>query len=353
MCVSVFVGQGYFHPNVIRRWVPVTDGLASKMDEPGWKLWILLEANRRLLAFLLTVGVFIAIVLIGTLAPAPLRELVVLDRVTDRLFQALTTSLITGVTIVVTINQLVLSQEIGAVVDQRSRMEGSLKFRSDLEVLLDEPMVPAGPADIFQRLADAVEEGARRFEEEAIAAGVEEPEITAFVGRILERTDYIDEQLEDATFGRYDVLSPVLGFDYSAHIAEADQISGAYGSELGLDARATLTGLTRRLKFFGLAREHFKTLYFQWELVDLSRSVLYLFVPALIVSMSMMVFLDPQAVPAGGGPIDGLLLLVALATAISLSPFLLVVSYVLRVATVAKRTLAIGPFVLHGTDDDE
>jgi hypothetical protein len=41
---------------------------------------------------------------------------------------------------------------------------------------------------------------------------------------------------------------------------------------------------------------------------------------------------------------------VSAATALSLAPFALLGAYVLRIVTVTKRTLAIGPFVLRETD---
>jgi hypothetical protein len=42
------------------------------------------------------------------------------------MFQGMTTATITGVTLVVTLSQLVFSQELGAVGDQRERMEGTI-----------------------------------------------------------------------------------------------------------------------------------------------------------------------------------------------------------------------------------
>jgi hypothetical protein len=62
---------------------------------------------------------------------------------------------------------------------------------------------------------------------------------------------------------------------------------------------------------------------------------------------------DPAAVTGATLGVDDLVLLVSAATAIALSPFAILLSYVLRIVTVAKRTLAIGPFVLQdgGRDD--
>jgi hypothetical protein len=44
-------------------------------------------------------------------------------------------------------------------------------------------------------------------------------------------------------------------------------------------------------------------------------------------------------------------LVVSVAIGFAVLPFAVLLSYVLRIATVAKRTLSIGPFVLRTTDD--
>ncbi|MEF8852244.1 MAG: hypothetical protein V5A44_02750 [Haloarculaceae archaeon] len=105
------------------------------------------------------------------------------------------------------------------------------------------------------------------------------------------------------------------------------------------------------LTFFGPAREHVKTLYFRWELVDLSRVILYAAVPALLVSIGMLLFgNDPSVVSGATLDIANLVWIVAGAVAVAVLPFALLVAYVLRIASVAKRTLAVGPFVLRDAD---
>jgi hypothetical protein len=82
--------------------------------------------------------------------------------------------------------------------------------------------------------------------------------------------------------------------------------------------------------------------------------MLYSAVPALVVTIASILTLD------NAGSVSGSLFGVAnqswvvlLAVTVSLAPFALLLAYVLRIATVAKRTLAIGPFVLRDTDYSE
>lgn len=69
--------------------------------------------------------------------------------------------------------------------------------------------------------------------------------------------------------------------------------------------------------------------------------------PSDMVSVSMILYLDnPSTIRGATLGIDNLVWVVSSAVAVALVPFMLLLSYILRIATVAKRTLAIGPFVL-------
>ena len=100
------------------------------------------------------------------------------------------------------------------------------------------------------------------------------------------------------------------------------------------------------LGFYGPAREHIKTLYFQWQLVDLSRGVLYPSIPALAVTSGLAMFLAPTSFPGTFLGIGNLVWIVSAGMAIGALPFLFVTAFMLRLVTIIKRTLAIGPFIL-------
>jgi hypothetical protein len=155
-------------------------------------------------------------------------------------------------------------------------------------------------------------------------------------------------RLADARFGSFDVVAAVLE-DYSLHIVGARRLRVRVEDDA---ADGALADLVEVLELFGPAREHFRTLYFQWALINLSRAVLYAAVPALVVSIAMILFADtPGALPGTVLGVDALLLAVVTAATVGLSPFAILLSYILRIGTAAKRTLAIGPFALSESDD--
>jgi len=316
------------------------------------KLWLLLDANRRVITAALVVVVFAVLVAVGTLGPVEIRESMSQSDPVETAFQGFLTAIITGVTLVVTLNQLVLSQELGGVGDQRERMSGSMSFRSDVEDTVEAGVAPPEPAEFLQALLDST---AASADDLADAAGDSDDQ--QFVERaeklaegVAGNANAVADRLDDSEFGAFDVLSAALDFNYSWKVYEARRLREDHDS-LSPAAEDALDDLVDTLTFFGPAREHVKTLYFRWELVDLSRAMLYAAVPALLVSVTMILYVtDPAMISGVTLGVDNLVWLTSAAVAVAVLPFALLLAYVLRIATVAKRTLAIGPFVLRDTD---
>ena len=65
--------------------------------------------------------------------------------------------------------------------------------------------------------------------------------------------------------------------------------------------------------------------------------------------------LDALSLPLTGTTlgVNHFVWVVAAAASVALAPFAILLSFILRLGTVAKRTLSIGPFILRTTADDE
>ena len=331
------------------------DTMAERSVEPTWKHVLLLNANRWLVTAGLMAVVFGGLLVVALVSPVSLRALVGTGDPVETLFQALTTALITGVTLVVTINSLVLSQELGAVEDQRKRLEGAIEFRADVETSIDAPISPPEPSSFVLAIVAASEERADDFraavsesQDDALVERVDE-----FVDNLTTHADAIRDELEDAQFGTYDVVKAALDYNYSWKIFRARRIKNSHADSFTDEARDAYDDLLESLKLFGLARVHFKTLYFQWELINLSRAMMYVAVPALVVTISMLLFFDTDAVTGTVLGIDVAVWIVVAASTVAVTPFLLLIAFILRIATIAKRTLAIGPFILRESSRGE
>ena len=331
----------------------LADTMRERADGNRLKLWVLLDASRWVVAAVPVVGIFLALVLLGTLDPSPLAAAVERKDPIETTFQGFLTAIITGVTLVVTLNQLVIAQELGAVGDQRERMDEAMAFREDVEEATGVPAAPPEPAAFLRSVVDATSARAADLAD-AVAEGDDDRlhrRIDTLVDGVKGNADAVTDRLANAQFGTFEVLVAALGYNYSWKIYEARRIQSAHSEELSAEADRALDRLVRTLTYFGPAREHFKTLYFQWEIVNLSRAILYAAVPALLVSVAMILFVsDIETVTGVTLGVDNLLWLVSGAVSLALVPFMLLLSYILRIATVAKRTLAIGPFILRESD---
>ena len=327
------------------------DTLRGRAEKSRWKLWLLLEADRWLVSTLLLAAVLFSLTVLGYLYPGAEEAIRGADSV-DTVFQALLTATITGVTLVLTLNQLVLSQELGSVGDQRERMEGAVQFRQDVANSIDAPVAPSRPAQFLRALVESADKTANRLLDEV--SGSEEAvadEVDKYARSVSENARGVSEGLDGARFGRFDVISSALNFNYSGKIFNARHIKEVHADTLSDEANDEIEHLIRVLQMFGLAREHFKTLYFQWDLIDLSRRILVASVPALLVSTAMVLFVNTETYGWSVYGVDTLVPFVSVAVTVALLPFVILLAYVIRIATVTKRTLSIGPFVLRETEE--
>jgi len=332
------------------------DTMRERASTSGTLFGLLVETNRLLLVAGLFVAIFGALLALGVVIPSAGQLFISGDPI-ETAFQAFVGATITGVTLVVTLNQLVLSQEFGAVGDQRERMDAAVQFREDVESTLDAAISPPEPAAFLRALVDVTGERAetlreRVAEDDSLDEAVRD-RVTTLAADIAANADAVGEAVDDTQFGTFEVVSAALDFNYSWKLYSARRVRAEDGQQLTDEQSEAVEELIDALELFGPAREHFKTLYFQWELTALSRIILAASLPSLVVSVSMVLFYDPAAIAGSiaGAPLS--LWVAAGAATVALVPFLVLLSYVLRISVVTQRTLSIGPFTLRETDREE
>jgi len=327
--------------------IGTADTMRGRANQSRLRLWLLLGANRLHVAVGLTLAVFVAFVVSVTLLHPPFARQIESGDTIETMFSTMISVIVTGTTLVVTIGQLVLSQENGPLGDQRERMANAMDFRDFTEELIGTP----SPADPSQFLGELIGVTKRRVEQ--LRDSVEDSEneqlreeVDEFADSVSGNADEVRDQLEGASFGSFDVLFAALNYNYSWKIYQVERIAADHGDSLSEEGTTALEELKTALSLFGPAREHVKTLYFQWALIDLSQWILYTAIPALAVAGIMLAVVDAGTFPGRSLWFDHVVLVVGGAFALTLAPFMLFVSYVLRIVTVAKRTLAIEPLIL-------
>ncbi|MFA9426010.1 hypothetical protein [Natronorubrum sp. A-ect3] len=321
----------------------------------GARLWLLLRLNRWAFTGIILGIVYVVLVASSVVDLTPLRVIVDNQDGIEFLFSAFIGAIITGTSIVVTINQLVLSQELGAIGDQRNRMQEAMTFRQDVEETIEEDVSPPEPAAFLYELVDGVHE--RAIELEDVMQDERDEELREKVSDYVEdatgNAETVKKDLENAQFGTFGVIWNALNFNYSRKIYDARRIRSDHEDSLSDEANEKLDHTIETLKLFGPAREHFKTLYFQWELINLSRALLYISIPSLTVMGLMIMYIDGNALLGTTFGIDNLVWVASAGFVVGLSPFVIFIAYILRIATIAKRTLAMGPFILRESERDE
>lgn len=327
--------------------IGTADTMLDRAGKSRWKLWLLLRANRLLLAGGLTAVVFVGFVIVIAGLSPPFVKQIVSGATIETMFSTMIVVIVTGTTFVVTIAQLVLSQENGPLGDQRDRMSNAMDVRDFTEELIGSPS-PATPSAFLSEIIDVTAQRSR-----TLRASVDETdndalreEVDEFAESVIGNAETVRDQLEGAQFGSFDVLFAALNFNYSWKIFQVERIANEYEGSLDDREYGLLEDLKTALSLYGPAREHVKTLYFQWALIDLSRLILYAAVPTLVISGIMLAVVDAGTFPGSTLGVDHIIFVVGAAFAVTLVPFLLFISYLLRILTIAKRTLAIEPLIL-------
>ncbi|MGM0718833.1 MAG: hypothetical protein ACQET5_17060, partial [Halobacteriota archaeon] len=164
-----------------------SDRLESRTAGSRYWMRLLIQTNRWLLVAVVLAVIFCLLVVTSQLGLAPLREIAATQNGVRYLFSPFIGAIITGTSIVVTINQLVLSQELGAVGDQRERMQESLAFQTDVESTLGVGISNPEPAAFLDQLLDGIDDRATRLGKTMTAA------------HDADRADPVDDFVEDVT----------------------------------------------------------------------------------------------------------------------------------------------------------
>jgi len=310
------------------------------------------EWNRNLVAAGFTITVFLGVLALGIANPASIRTVMTEQNSVTTAFQSLTLALITSVTLAVTITQLAVSRELGPLKDQRENMEGALDFRRTSEELF-EGVSPSKPSEFLRIFVQSLEDRSRNLNDAISDQESEElrKEVKEFTENMIRDTENLDERLGDLEFGHFEVVNAALSLSYNSKLYNSRRIKYEYEDSLKDDENELLEDIQQLIELYGPAREHFKTIYFRSDLLNLTHGMIYTAIPSLIISLSTVLFLNTEPFQTSFLGVDLMLFMVSGSATLTLVPFLVLISYILRIGTVAQRTLAIGPFIVQSSKD--
>ena len=310
--------------------------------------WTLLEANRLAVTGALLSFMFSALMLIGWVWTFEMQRVLTETPAVQTILSSLLSGIILLVSIVVSINSIVLSHDITSVETQENRIQGIMQFRRDIGQLTESGESPTDPASFLSLMASVIQDRATALE--AVAAGSDEEltrDIQEYVDEIIETVEPLGNQGNSASGAEFGILWLGLEADYGVYMDRSRTLRSVYESELADTFGERLDDLIEAFQLFATGKEYFKTLYYTQEVSQLSRTLLVLSLPSILVTASAILAINSQLLPEmwvfGLPP---LMSFVATVFTIALAPFLVLTAYMLRLATVAQRTAGAGPFSL-------
>ncbi|WP_135364956.1 hypothetical protein [Halosimplex halophilum] len=303
------------------------------------KEWFLLDGRRVVVAALVAAAAFLALTAAALSPLSPLDERQPLFYV----FGSLVSGNMTIITVVVSINQLLLSRELQTPNELRSQIDGVVDYRRGVEDAAGQ-VAPVEPLGFLRLLYENTRQEAQRLGGLSSTELGDRPEaeIRAVVDDVTDHADRVDGLLRGGSASTFHVLSMTLTTNYARDINRLRRVQWEGGEDLPDHVADGIDRLIERLQDIDIARQYFKAIYLQNELAALSRLLFYTGLPSIVaVAAALFLFTtrDGATVPPQFLPV-----LVAATVAVGLLPLAVLFAFILRTATVTRRTAATLPF---------
>ena len=303
--------------------------------------WVLLTGDRSYITAAITGLFFVIFFLFGV---AGFISLSVPERAVWFLNGTIN-GLLTLIPIAVGLNQIVLSQELGSLDDLYDRTKGTFDVYRQIADTTGVSVSSPQASGFFLQLSNAINDRATELEAagENVTDEQLQEDIDDYTETLAEQTDNISTDLENLGFELIDTLIVLLDYHDSWQLQTARRLDATYEDELPETATEALDELEDLFMELDAARDYLKTLWIQRELAKLSRMMLYTGLPAVIVA-GLGIFIAPE-IPGLTIARPIIAVLLSATIAVSLVPLSVLLAYVVRIALIAQRTAAFGPFI--------
>ena len=332
--------------NVLRRWrnwfpTPTAEGRI------GIVRWILLEANRMAVTGSLLTFVFVSFLLISSIWTFEMQNLLTETSSVQTILNTLLSGMILLVSVVVSINSIVLSHDMSSVNNQEDRIKGASNFRRRLSGLSRPAENPSDPSSFLKVVARTIRERAEGLDDHLDELDPDEAEAVRVYGSaVADRADTLGA-VENTSGAEFAVLWKGMDFGYGEQMERSRALRSIHESKGSGSLTDQLDELIDALELFAIGKEYFKTLYYTQEVSRLSQTLLVIALPSILINASTILAINAKLLPdfwiLGLPPLQTF---VAAAFTVSLAPYLVLTAYMLRLAAVARLTSSAGIFSL-------
>lgn len=333
----------------VREYAPGKFYTADRMREPAIKRWFLFSGDRKRVTIVLLVSVLVSVLGLGVIWPIEFEQLITEREVVQTIFNTLLGGVILLVSIVVAVAAVGISQELTPLGGQREKIQAALEFQGDVGSHKHVESSPGRPGQVIAVSLQSIFRQMETLHEMAADTADEElqEELDLLKEDIEVNVEELAKTIESVSAGTTDELLVGLDYNCSWQLHTVYRLKRRYGEQFSEEELDTLDELGEVLEDFMTSREYFKTIYYKHEFSDLSTMLLMTSLPVVVYITYVLLAIDawvfPEVSILGFSP---LALFISASFTIALMPYIILTSYVLRAASVTKRTPAVGPFVL-------
>lgn len=304
---------------------------------PKFVRWVLLEGNRLAVTGLLVTVVYVTILSSGMIWTFEMQRILTETSTVENILDTYVSGMILLVSIVVSINSIALSQDITSVDTEQNRANATMEFRQNLGSLTEGGSTPSNPSNFMSLISEAVIDQTKEVVKSANGRDEEyEQDVREFTTAV---TDDLEPLLRiEADGSQYSNLWKAMQFDYGSHLDNSHTIQNIYQETLTESDEKEFQELTDTIQLFSIGRDYFKSLYYTRESAQLSRLLLIVALPSIIITSTAILAINAQLFPTitvlGLPPLQ---IFVATVFTIALIPYLILTAYMLRLSTVAKN----------------
>lgn len=297
----------------------------------GLSRWFLLDGSRRIVAGFIAL---FAMVFFAT-------GIEILGPISDSrpAFYAMS-GLIAGnlalISIVIAIDQLVLSRELVTPGERLGTIEDVAEFRERVAETTGQDALPIRAPMFLDVVLTSTLEVARGIDTDV--TGLDDRNrrrLEDLIDELVEAVEAVDTVVESEEVRPFEALVRALYVDYGTHLRTIDRLRNGGSLPSSIDHR--LSVLHDHLVLIDVSRQYFRTLYIQRELPRISRMLLYVGGPAELLLVGVLfAFMTTPVYPE---------LLALLAGTAGITPLAVLVSYIVRISIIAELTATVIPFV--------
>jgi hypothetical protein len=328
----------------LRDWFPI----------PTWRggfnlvRWILLDGNRMAVSGAILTVVYVVFLTTGIVWTFEMQRILTETSTVENILETFMSGIILLVSIVVSINSIVLSQDITSIQSQEDRTRSAWEFRAKIGEMTETGESPSDPRAFLELMASVITDRAQTLADHA--KEIEEE----FADEIVDYTESVSGSIEhlaatdEGEYGDFAALWAALEVDYGRFLDRSRALRSSYQEEIPDPCDEEWDRLVEAIQIFAIGREYFKTLYYNQQISVLSRNLLAVSLPAILFTATAILAINASLLPDfwlfGVPPLQ---MFVAIVVAVALVPYVVLTSYMLRISTVALRTATGGPFSLN------